>query len=263
MVSKRIQAAEAYVQALRTGEASAAERADAFLAGDVVLVDGKAEFSGRDKVLQRITGWWPFTAKYRRGAWTAPREDGDGVTVTAELPPPGAGPASIAIRFTFDGVDLIRRVEQGGKPAPSETTDAIPDFVKGLVDSARMNNAPLTAAYTGENGEPVLSFRGSTQVYSPTQLSMWLRNPDGAMVRALAKNPRMALSYFDPVGNWFIFEGRARVASDPDVTRRVFQLLPEVERNHDPDCHGAALIVDVDHLEGSTAWGRVRMVRPT
>jgi hypothetical protein len=41
----------------------------------------------------------------------------------------------------------------------------------------------------------------------------------------------------------------------------VFDLLPEVERNHDPDCHGAALLVDVDHLEGTTAWGRVRMVR--
>ncbi|HVA24861.1 MAG TPA: hypothetical protein VMW62_10760 [Chloroflexota bacterium] len=261
MTSKRIDAAVAYVQALRTGETSAAERAARFLADDVVLVDGKSEFGGHDKVLRRITGWWPFTSKYRRGAWSQPREEGDGVSVAGELPPPGAGPTSIEIRFAFDGQDRIRRVEHVGKPAPDQHTNVIPDFVKALVDPARMNNAPLTAAYTGENGEPVLSFRGSTQVHSATQLSMWLRNPEGAMVRALAKDPRMALSYFDPVGNWFIFEGRARVEPDPEIARRVFDLLPEVERNHDPDCHGAALIIDVDRLEGSTAWGRLRMAR--
>lgn len=258
-MSRRTEAAEAYVLALRTGEASNAARAGELLAAEVELVDGKTTFRGQDQVLQRITGWWPFTAKYRRGAWSAPREEGNAVTVSGELPPPGAGPAAIEVRFTFDGEDRIRRVEYAGTPGVTERTNVIPDFVKALVDPARMNNAPLTAAYTGEDGAPVLSFRGSVQVYSPTQLSMWLRNPEGAMVRALAKDPRMALSYFDPYGNWLLFEGRAHVEREPRASRRVFDLLPEVERNHDPGCTGAALIVDVEHMEASTAWGRVSM----
>jgi hypothetical protein len=261
MVSKRVQAAEAYIQSLRSGEGSAADRAAASLAAAVVLLDGKQEYRGRDAVLQRITGWWPFTGKYRRGAWSSPREEGETVVVTGELPSPGAGPASIEVRFSFDGEDKIVRVEQTGRAEPPLTSDVIPDFIKGLIDPARMNNAPLTAAYTGEDGAPVLSFRGSVQVFSPNQLSMWLRNPEGAMVRALAANPRMALSYFDPVGNWCLFDGRARVETDPQITRRVFDLLPEVERNHDPEGHGAALIVEVDRMEASTSWGRVRMSR--
>ena len=263
MVNKRVEAAEAYVQALRTGEASAAERAATFLAADVELVEGKATFRGQVQVLQRITGWWPFTAKYRRGAWSPAHEVDGNVVVSGQLPSPGAGPASIEVRLAFDAEDRIVRVEHNGTPAPTQTTSTIPDFVKGLVDPARMNNAPLTAAYTGEDGAPALSFRGSTQVYGPTQLSMWLRNPEGAMVQALAKDPRMALSYFDNAGNWLLFQGRAHVERDPRITRRVFDLLPEVERNHDPDCDGAALIVDVEHMEASTAWGRVRMETPS
>jgi hypothetical protein len=51
------------------------------------------------------------------------------------------------------------------------------------------------------------------------------------------------------------------VETDPAIRRRVFDLLPEVERNHDPDCTGAALIVDVDRLDGSTFWGRIKMAR--
>jgi hypothetical protein len=69
----------------------------------------------------------------------------------------------------------------------------------------------------------------------------------------------MALSYFDSYGNWLLFEGRAQVERDPRASRRVFDLLPEVERNHDPSCTGAALIVNVEHMEASTAWGRVSM----
>lgn len=260
-VNARLEAAEAYVQALRTGEGSAADRAAAFLAPDVVLVDGSRELTGRDRVLPRITGWWPFTAKYRRGAWSEPRLDGESAVVTSELPAPGAGPASIEIRFSFNSEDRVSHVQYQSKQAPTLETNEIPDFVKGIVDPARMNNAPLTVAYTGEDGAPVLSFRGSVQVCSPTQLSMWMRNAEGSMTKALAKDPRVALSYFDQSNTWLLIEGRASLVNDPAIRRRVFDLLPEVERNHDPDCTGAALLVEVERLDASTAFGRVRMAR--
>lgn len=125
MVTPRVAAAQAYVLALRTGEGSAADRAAPCLAAGVVLLDGKAEYRGRDQVLRRITGWWPFTAKYRRGAWSEPVEAGETVTIRAELPPTGAGPASLELRFEFDAEDRIRQVDMTGVPAPGQTTDVI------------------------------------------------------------------------------------------------------------------------------------------
>jgi hypothetical protein len=50
----------------------------------------------------------------------------------------------------------------------------------------------MIVAYTDENGAPVLSFRGSTQ------LSIWVRHASGGMIKALQHNPNMALMYRDP-----------------------------------------------------------------
>ena len=92
--------------------------------------------------------------------------------------------------FTFDDADRITHVEQvntsGGGGAP---TDRIPEFVKGIVNSALANNTPFIVAYTDENGAPVLSLRGSTQIYSDTQLSIWVRHANGGMANSLKKNP--------------------------------------------------------------------------
>jgi len=93
----------------------------------------------------------------------------------------------------------------------------------------------MIVAYTDETGAPVLSLRGSTQVYSDTQLSMWVRHANGGMANALKKNPTMALMYRDPPARTTLtFQGRGRFVDDADVRSRVFDLAPEVEQKHDP-----------------------------
>jgi hypothetical protein len=42
----------------------------------------------------------------------------------------------------------------------------------------------------------------------------------------------------------------------------VFDLMPEVEQKHDPGHIGAALIIDVERLTGTTPRGAVRMQAP-
>lgn len=260
----RFAAARAYAQSLRTGEGSAAERAAAFLAPDVVLVAGRDEVRGRDAVLKRISGWWPFTYKYTRGVWSNPREGNGQIVVSARLAELGAGPALVTLTFWFDEQDLISRVEQvNGAVPPAAVTDTIPDFVKPLVDQATPNSSPLVVAYTGEDGRPVLSMRGSVQVYSPTQLSLWLRDAQGSLARTLASGAALSLLYRDDTRAMLLFEGRGHLVEDAAVRRDVFERLPEVERNHDPDCHGTAALVDVERLDASTTWGRARMRRPT
>jgi hypothetical protein len=59
-----------------------------------------------------------------------------------------------------------------------------------------------------------------------------------------------------------IIQGRGHVETDPAVRERVYQLAPEVEQNHDPGHKGAALIIDVTSLAGTTVRGPVRVTPP-
>jgi hypothetical protein len=106
----------------------------------------------------------------------------------------------------------------------------------------------------------VLSLRGSTQVYSDTQLCIWVRNADGGIIKAMSRNNRISLLYRDSkLRTTLIIQGRGRVETDPAVRERVYQLAPEVEQNHDTARKGAALIIDVSSLGGSTVRGMVRV----
>jgi hypothetical protein len=269
-VSARERAVEAYIKALRTGEASATALASSFLVPDVVLEttgahmwgNGPERFEGYDAVREMITGIGVMTGVYRTAPWSHPEAAGDGrLKVTADY---GGGLlASTSLVFSFDDADLIKHVQQvneSGKGAPP--TDRIPAFVKGIVNSALANNTPMIVAYTDENGAPVLSLRGSTQVYSDTQLSIWVRHANGGMANSLKKNPNMALMYRDPPARTTLtFQGRGHFETDEAVRNRVFDLAPEVEQKHDPGRIGAALIIDIDRLTGNTPRGGVRMQR--
>ena len=269
-MNDRERAVEAYLKALRTGEASATEWASSFLAPNVVLEttgahmwgNGPEKFEGYDAVREMITGIGVMTGVYRTAPWTNPEPDGDGrLNVRADF---GGGLlTSSKLVFTFDDADRITHVEQvnssGGGGAP---TDRIPEFVKGIVNSALANNTPFIVAYTDENGAPVLSLRGSTQIYSDTQLSIWVRHANGGMANSLKKNPAMALMYRDPPARTTLtFQGRGHFETDAAIRDRVFDLAPEVEQKHDPGRIGAALIIDVDRLTGNTPRGGVRMQR--
>jgi len=262
----RVRAVEAYLKALRTGEASATVSAARHLAPDVVLDtvgahmwgNGHEEFVGYDQTVAMITGIGVMTQLYRGAPWTNPTKLDDGrLQVSAQI---GGLLSSSTLTFTFNDKDQITRIEQvntGG--SPSAPTDRLPDFAKALVNSALANNTPMVVAYTDAHGAPNLSMRGSTQAYSDTQLSMWVRHANGGMANALRNNPRMTLMYRDPPARATLtFEGRAHFESDPEVRDRVFELMPEVEQKHDLNRVGAALIIDLERVTGNTPRGAVR-----
>ena len=266
----RVRAAELWVKALRTGEASATAQVAPLLARDVVLDttgahmwgNGQEHFEGYDDVLHMITGIGVMTGVYRTGAWEDPVVDGDQVTVSADL---GGGLLSSAdLTFSFNAEGQIARVVQvnkGGSGAAQ--TDRLPAFAKAIVNAALANNTPMIVAYTGDDGAPVLTMRGSTMAYSDTQLSIWVRHANGGMANTLRKNPKMTLMYRDPPARATLtFQGRGYFNDDPEVRARVFELMPEVEQRHDLDRTGAALIIEIDRAMGSTPRGGVRMVRP-
>jgi hypothetical protein len=259
-MSARTQAAEAYVKALRTGEPSATQHASQYLAEDVVLVTAQGEVAGRNEVLKRITGQWPLTPVFQHAGFAAPREEDGTVKVEADFPPMGAAPQKLSLRFSFNGSDQIERIEQQQEAAPPQQSETLPGFVRGIINGALANGTPMVVAYCDENGQPALSLRGSTQVYSDTQLCIWVRNAEGGIVRAMGRNPRVSLLYRDSkTRTTLIIQGRGHIETSPEVRERVYQLAPEVEQNHDPARTGAALVIDIASLQGTTVRGMVRV----
>jgi len=123
---------------------------------------------------------------------------------------------------------------------------------------------PIVISYVDESGAPQLSFRGSTQAYSDTQLAIWVRNPEGRIVESLAKNPAIALIYgnFEPNARGFmIFRGRAHIDESDAVRHRVYEQSHAFERDKDKDRKGIALIIDLDSVEGFFGGAQLKMRR--
>jgi len=262
MASDRVQAAQAYVDAVRTGVPALAKAAGAYLAPNVVVQVGNQKIEGSQEAERRITGVWPNTPVYRKGNWQAPREEGDKVLVHASMPPFGAGVQGVDLTFSFDGSGKISEVQQvNTNNVPLYETDVMPEFVKARVSRALADDIPLTVSYIDEDGKPSLSLRGSTLAYSDTQLAIWARNRQG-IVKAIEKNPYVSLLYRDnPTRSTLIFEGKAHVLENGEEALRIHDMTPEVERNHLTRESGAAIIIDLEAVDGSTPDGRVRYRR--
>src|SRR5712692_2163011 len=96
---------------------------------------------------------------------------------------------------------------------------------------SKINNAlaeghPLVLAVVDATGQPLLSFRGSLQTYSDTQLGFWLRNPQGNTLESIRNNAKVALIYRSATTPLLQFHGRARIATDERERERVFAAAP-------------------------------------
>jgi hypothetical protein len=264
MADKRVQAAEAVVQSIRTGERVASVRAAEHLAEDVMLDTGREQVKGRAAVLERISGEWPSTPVYKLGGWTQPLADGDKLKVAGTFPALGAAPAGMNLTFSFNGDGKVALIQQesvtGGPP---QQVDAIPDHIKGQINSALYNGTPMVVCYVDDDGQPQQSLRGSTLVFSDTQLGIWVRNADGGLPTQVQKgNNKLSLLYRDSkTRSTIIVQGRGHVSDDPEVRRRLYDMTPEVEQMHDTERKGAALIIDVTRLQGGGPNGNYRMQR--
>jgi hypothetical protein len=263
MADTRVQAAEAVVNSIRTGERIASSYAEPHLADDVVLDNGREQVSGKAAVLARISGVWPSTPIYYQGGWSEPVAEGDTLKVTGNFPDLGAAPKAMNLTFSFNGGNQISGIKQelvaGGPP---QQVDEIPAHIRGQIDGALANGTPICVTYVDADGQPQSSLRGSTIVYSPTQLAIWLRTAEGGLTRAIQTNPKLSLLYRDSkTRSTVVVQGRGHIETDPEVRRRVYEMTPEVEQFHDTQRNGAALIIDITRLQGGGPKGNFRMQR--
>lgn len=152
------------------------------------------------------------------------------------------------------------------QPAPPVLTElklsqALKDVVNKALDHGRM----MSVAYVSAEGRPELSFRGSTQAYSDTQLAIWARNPEGGIVAAMrGGRPHISLLYGEirPDAKTFLsFRGRGHIETSEAVRRAVYDHSPELERNLDKNRGGVPLIIDLDSVDGFFGGAVLKMRR--
>lgn len=261
-IDVREEAADAYVQALRTGTVSSAARACRFMAEDVLVVAGKQELRGLDQVRQDLQTKFPRQPTYERGHWSYPTPEGDDLVVTGRFPDLGSTPEKVTLRFAFDAAGRITRIEQTTAREAAQTVETIPAEVRSAVNNALSNGTPLALAYVNSAGEPVQTIRGSVQVYSPTELCAWLRHADGDTVTSIRANPHISFIYRDSrTRSTISFEGLGRFTESQQERDRVYELAPETEQMHVPDRSGIGLILDVKRMLAFMPSGTYRLNR--
>ena len=263
MVNERqVDGSEAFVRALRTGEFSAVRGLEAFLAPDVLFRAGGKEIAGRDAVAARVTGQWPLTPVFAQGEWSVPEAVPEGVRITGTFASVGAAPKTYTLTFGFDDADRIVSVDEAVTSFPAApAVDHLPPAVRTAINGALANGTPIVVGYVGEDGAPVLSLRGSVQVYGPAALCLWARNPKSGLVAAARNGQLLSLLYRNSAKRITLgIRGRAEVADDAATRARVFALSPEVEQRHDLAQNGVAVIVRIERLQGMTPNGPVLVV---
>ena len=137
--------------------------------------------------------------------------------------------------------------------------------LKETINTALARGRMMSVAYVSPEGRPELSFRGSVQAYGDRQLVIWVRNPEGGIVKAVTSgHPYIALLYGELGAQskaFVTFRGRGRVDSSESVRRKVYDDSPEGERNLDKDRQGVPLIIDLDSVDGFFG-GSILKMRP-
>ena len=139
------------------------------------------------------------------------------------------------------------------------------DELKGIINGALSERTPMIVASVDAQGRPRLTFRGSLQTFSDDQVGFWARNREGGTMSNIAANPQVAMVMRNPDTRLVLqLFGRARVAPEGADRDRVYANAPEIEQRADAEKKGAAVIVDLDRVEGflgMDAEGKPRFVR--
>ena len=131
------------------------------------------------------------------------------------------------------------------------------------IDAALRERHPMLVAHVNAQGQPVLSFRGSVHVHARDELALWIRQPQGGFMQAIARHPQVALMYRDEDARaTYQFQGRAQVVDDPTTRQAIFARIPPAEQAHDPQQRGAAVRIVLDRVEGYAGLGPQGRIDP-
>jgi hypothetical protein len=259
----RLDAVDAYVKALRTTERSAIAWLEQLSSEDVELMiePAQTKVEGRAALSRHLSTDWPMSPAFALAGFGDPEPSpSGGLIVHAVFPPLGVVPKGMSIAFDFDDEGRIRRVVQATEMNRSSGDPAkvMPPDVRAAINGALAARMPLVVAYTNADGAPSLSVRGSVQVYSGTQLCMWMR-PGSRFEAALAHNANLGLAYTDLRNrSALLISGTGEMAAGEERDR-VYNLIPEVEQTHDTERRGEGVIINVTEITGWMPSGTINV----
>jgi hypothetical protein len=150
---------------------------------------------------------------------------------------------------------------------PTLTELKIDDQIADLINNSYVRGFPIMIGYVTSDGKPSMSFRGSAFVYSPTEVAVWARSMEGGIVKAVPNNPNCMLVYREPNPEngrskaILNMRGRGRVDTSEAARRKVYDGMPQPERDSDKDFNGVPIIVELDSIDGIMPGMRLAMRR--
>ena len=267
MAEIQLATAAQFLQALTAPEERVQPKLMALLHPEARFMTLGKDAAGAEAVAQLLQSG-PNGELARKLDWQAPQQVGAVVRLEGKRRA-GTRDRGLFMTLSFEGDSIVQVQQQRTvAPPPDVKPVCLPQSLKDMINKALVEKHPMLLAYSDAQGQPILSFRGSVQVFSDDQLAMWIRNADGTFIHAIRSNPRVALMYRNEESKaTYQLQGRARVSDDEADRRRVFDASPQVERAHDFAMLGACVIVDLDRIEGYAGLGPagqvdgVRMIR--
>jgi hypothetical protein len=232
------------------------------LAEEVVFEALGVTLNGRDAVAKRL-GATPF----HNLVWS--QLDREGI-VLAGSPAADRRDRGMVISLSLADRHIARFAQQNMALAPQPGAPMVMDAaLRSRFDQALALKHPMTLAYVDPDGKPHVSLRGSLRTFGPDRLCLWVRSAQGGLAAAVKNNPQVALLFRDETTRaTYQMQGRAHVADDEPTRAAIFEGCPVIERQHDFARLGAAVIIELDFLEGYAGLGPsgqiepVRLVRP-
>jgi hypothetical protein len=142
------------------------------------------------------------------------------------------------------------------------------DEIKRTVNESYVpNDRPILMATVDDDGKPNMTWRGSVVAFTDTQLGVWARNSEGGTANTLEKHPDVMLVYRESGGPGqrsrvtLNFKGKARVDDSEAARKRVYETMPQRERDSDAEMKGVAIIVDLESVTGMMPGVRIAMTK--
>jgi hypothetical protein len=126
---------------------------------------------------------------------------------------------------------------------------SLTEEMQQAINSAFDEGFPIVWSSVGTDGQPVLSFFGTTQAYSDHEIAIWMRTPERGFLGRIAQNPKAAMLFRNPTTRVaFQIHVEAKRADNEAVKKHVWENAPQREREQDPEMKGTAVIAEITRV---------------
>lgn len=161
----------------------------------------------------------------------------------------------ISLKISEGGIVLVQQ-QKTAPPPPTTLPLIIPNELRAMIDHALVEKHPMLMAYCDLENQPVQTFRGSLQVFSDTQLAMWVRSAEGSFIQSIQKNTKVSFVYRnEDTKATYSFQGIARVSHSETDRDIVYGRSALAEQDHDFAKLGVVVLVDLEKIEGYSGLG--------